>query len=285
MKPRQKRLAIVVGGLAAIGIAAALILNAFQSNLVFFFMPPTQVASGEAPKGPRLPHRRAGEGGQPAARRHHRPLRRHRHGQEIPVSYRGILPDLFSEGKAWSPGQHRAGRPVHRHRGARQARRELHAARGPGRRRQGPRGFKDLEAVRERGEAGGLVSASCAPDWLLPVLLPEPLTPILLTRTPMIPEIGTFALVLALLVALVQGTLPLIGAQRAGGGLGGARADRPRPRCSCSSRSPSAASPRPSSATTSRCSTWPSIPTRGCRSNTASPACGAATRARCCCGC
>ena len=30
----------------------------------------------------------------------------------------------------------------------------------------------------------------------------------------MIPEIGTFALVLALLVALVQGTLPLIGAQR-----------------------------------------------------------------------
>jgi cytochrome c-type biogenesis protein CcmE len=50
MKPRQKRLAIVVGGLAAIGIAAALILNAFQSNLVFFFTP-TQVASGEAPKG------------------------------------------------------------------------------------------------------------------------------------------------------------------------------------------------------------------------------------------
>ena len=49
MKPRHKRLAIIVGGLAAIGIAAALILNAFQSNLVFFFTP-TQVASGEAPK-------------------------------------------------------------------------------------------------------------------------------------------------------------------------------------------------------------------------------------------
>ncbi len=51
MKPRQKRLAIVVGGLAALGIAAALILNAFQSNLVFFFTP-TQIAAGEAPKEP-----------------------------------------------------------------------------------------------------------------------------------------------------------------------------------------------------------------------------------------
>ncbi len=50
MKPRQKRLAIVVGGLAALGIAAALILNAFQSNMVFFFTP-TQVASGEAHNG------------------------------------------------------------------------------------------------------------------------------------------------------------------------------------------------------------------------------------------
>ena len=50
MKPRHKRLAIVVGGLAALGIAATLVLNAFQSNLVFFFTP-TQVANGEAPKG------------------------------------------------------------------------------------------------------------------------------------------------------------------------------------------------------------------------------------------
>ena len=50
MKPRQKRLAIVVGGLAALGIAAALILNAFQSNLVFFFSP-TDVAAGKAPQG------------------------------------------------------------------------------------------------------------------------------------------------------------------------------------------------------------------------------------------
>ena len=49
MKPRHKRAAIIVGGLATIAVAAALILNAFQSNLVFFFTP-SQVLAGEAPK-------------------------------------------------------------------------------------------------------------------------------------------------------------------------------------------------------------------------------------------
>ena len=44
MKPRHKRLALIVAGLAALGAAAALILNAFQSNLVFFFTP-SQVAA------------------------------------------------------------------------------------------------------------------------------------------------------------------------------------------------------------------------------------------------
>jgi hypothetical protein len=50
MKPRQKRLALVVGGLAALGIAVALVLTAFQQNLVFFYSP-TQVANQEAPQG------------------------------------------------------------------------------------------------------------------------------------------------------------------------------------------------------------------------------------------
>ena len=49
MKPRQKRAAIIAGGLAAIGLAAYFVLNAFESNLVFFFTP-SQIASGEAPK-------------------------------------------------------------------------------------------------------------------------------------------------------------------------------------------------------------------------------------------
>lgn len=50
MKARHKRIALIVGGLAILGLVATLVLNAFQSNLVFFFSP-TQVAAGEAPKG------------------------------------------------------------------------------------------------------------------------------------------------------------------------------------------------------------------------------------------
>jgi len=49
MKSRHKRLALVAMGLAILGIAAALILNAFQSNLVFFYTP-SQVVAKEAPQ-------------------------------------------------------------------------------------------------------------------------------------------------------------------------------------------------------------------------------------------
>ena len=46
MKPRHKRIALIVGGLAGLGVAAALVLSAFQENLVFFYSP-TQVANKE----------------------------------------------------------------------------------------------------------------------------------------------------------------------------------------------------------------------------------------------
>ena len=46
MKPRHRRFALVVAGVVALGIAAALVLNAFQSNLVFFFSP-SQVAAND----------------------------------------------------------------------------------------------------------------------------------------------------------------------------------------------------------------------------------------------
>ena len=100
MKPRHKRFALIGGALAALGIAAALVLNAFQSNLVFFFTP-TQIAAGEAPKGSTF---RIGglvkEGS----------LKRQPDGltmqfvvtdtaKEFTVAYTGILPDLFREGK------------------------------------------------------------------------------------------------------------------------------------------------------------------------------------------
>ena len=50
MKPRHKRITIAVAGVAAVGVIVALVLNAFQSNLVFFYSP-TQVVAKEAPQG------------------------------------------------------------------------------------------------------------------------------------------------------------------------------------------------------------------------------------------
>jgi len=98
MKPRQKRLAIIGGIVAAVGVATALVLNAFQSNLVFFYSP-TQVASKEAPLGRTFRLGGLVEAGSVK-----------RDGvtvnflvtdtiKTIPVRYQGILPDLFKEGK------------------------------------------------------------------------------------------------------------------------------------------------------------------------------------------
>ena len=98
MKPRHKRIAIIVGVLAAVGVATALVLNAFQSNLVFFYSP-SQVAAKEAPVG-----RTFRLGGMVTAGS----LKRDGVTvnflvtdtvQTIPVRYQGILPDLFKEGK------------------------------------------------------------------------------------------------------------------------------------------------------------------------------------------
>lgn len=98
MKPRHKRAALIAGGLAALGLAAYLVLNAFQSNLVFFFTP-TQVAAGEAPV-----NRTFRIGGMVKTGT----VQRNNltvdfvvtdNVKEVPVSYTGILPDLFREGK------------------------------------------------------------------------------------------------------------------------------------------------------------------------------------------
>ena len=48
IKPRYKRLALLGGVLSAVGVVVALVLNAFQSNMVFFYSP-TQVVAKEAP--------------------------------------------------------------------------------------------------------------------------------------------------------------------------------------------------------------------------------------------
>ncbi|MSQ53751.1 MAG: cytochrome c maturation protein CcmE [Betaproteobacteria bacterium] len=100
MKPRHRRLALIAAGVAVLGVAVALVLNAFQSNLVFFFSP-SQVAANEAPMDRTFRLGGMVETGS---------VRRLPDGltvrfvvtdtaKTIPVEYKGILPDLFREGK------------------------------------------------------------------------------------------------------------------------------------------------------------------------------------------
>ena len=98
MKPRQKRLAIILGIVASVGVAVALVLNAFQSNLVFFYSP-SQVAAREAPVGRTF--RLGGLVEQGSVKRDGVTVRFlvTDTARTIPVRYDGILPDLFKEGK------------------------------------------------------------------------------------------------------------------------------------------------------------------------------------------
>jgi cytochrome c-type biogenesis protein CcmE len=100
VKTRHRRLLLIAAGLVVLGAIAALVLNAFHSNLVFFFSP-TEVAAGQAPKDRMF---RVGGLVKEAS------IRREADGvtltfvvtdteKELPVRYKGILPDLFREGK------------------------------------------------------------------------------------------------------------------------------------------------------------------------------------------
>ena len=98
MKPRHKRMAIIAGIVGAVGVATALVLNAFQSNLVFFYTP-TQVAAKEAPSG-----RTFRLGGLVTVGSVKRDATAVEFSvtdtaKTISVHYVGILPDLFKEGK------------------------------------------------------------------------------------------------------------------------------------------------------------------------------------------
>lgn len=100
MKPRHKRIAFIVAGLAALAVAATLVLSAFRSNLVFFFTP-TQVAKGEAPQATNF--RIGGLVAVGSVKRAENSLDTHfvvtDTARTIEVVYSGILPDLFKEGK------------------------------------------------------------------------------------------------------------------------------------------------------------------------------------------
>ena len=90
----------ILGGVAALGVAVGLVLNAFQSNLVFFYTP-TQVASNEAPRDRLFRLGGLVEEGSVARDKDGLTVRFKvtDTARAIPVVYTGILPDLFREGK------------------------------------------------------------------------------------------------------------------------------------------------------------------------------------------
>ena len=100
MTPRRKRMVAVAAILAGVGVATYFALQAFNQNLLYYYSP-TQVSAGEAPA-----HRTFRVGGLVQNHSVHRApgsmevtfvvtdLRK-----EIPVSYTGVLPDLFREGQ------------------------------------------------------------------------------------------------------------------------------------------------------------------------------------------
>ena len=97
---RKRRALLVLLGLGAVGAASALVLNAFNSNLVFFFSP-SQVQAREAPR-----ERHFRLGGLVAVGSIQRDARSLQvdfvvtdGAHTVPVRYSGLLPDLFREGK------------------------------------------------------------------------------------------------------------------------------------------------------------------------------------------
>ena len=98
MTPRRKRMAIALGVVAVVGAATALVLNAFQSNLVFFYTP-TQIAAKEAPGGRTF--RLGGLVVEGSVKRDGIKVNFEvtDTAKTVPVQFSGILPDLFKEGK------------------------------------------------------------------------------------------------------------------------------------------------------------------------------------------
>ena len=98
MTPRRKRMAIALGAVAVVGAATALVLNAFQSNLVFFYTP-TQIEAKEAPSGRTF--RLGGLVVEGSVKRDGVKVAFAvtDTAKTVPVQFSGILPDLFKEGK------------------------------------------------------------------------------------------------------------------------------------------------------------------------------------------
>jgi cytochrome c-type biogenesis protein CcmE len=98
VKSWKKRAAIIGGGLAVVGIAAALVLNALNSNIALY-VTPSDVFAGKAPKMQAF--RIGGLVKEGSIRRDNITVHFVMTDmvKDIPVAYTGILPDLFKEGK------------------------------------------------------------------------------------------------------------------------------------------------------------------------------------------
>jgi cytochrome c-type biogenesis protein CcmE len=99
MTPRRRRLVLIIGILAGVSIAGALALNAFRRNVTFFF-DPTAVSKGEVANGQQF--RLGGMVTQGSLHRAPGSLEVRfvvtDFSHDVPVSYTGVLPDLFREG-------------------------------------------------------------------------------------------------------------------------------------------------------------------------------------------
>ena len=98
MKPRHQRFLLIALGVSALAIAGMFVLNAFQSNLVFFFTP-TQVFQGEAPKERAFRVGGMVKEGSVVKDGENILFVVTDFAHEVPVKYKGLLPDLFKEGK------------------------------------------------------------------------------------------------------------------------------------------------------------------------------------------
>lgn len=98
MTPRQRRLALVVGILSGVSVAALLAMRAFEDNVMFFF-DPSQVATGEAPVDKRF--RLGGMVRPGTVQRTPGSLEMSfivtDFKRDVPVRYEGVVPDLFRE--------------------------------------------------------------------------------------------------------------------------------------------------------------------------------------------
>lgn len=100
MTPRKKRLMWILAGVALVGVAVGLVLYALKNNVSLYFTP-TQVYNKEAPQGRNF---RIGGLVEPGSVKRDVDGLRVRFSisdtvNTMPVIYKGILPDLFKEGK------------------------------------------------------------------------------------------------------------------------------------------------------------------------------------------